>query len=198
MVAAVVDGPGAVGLHQNGVVGIGDQVVIAPRARQNADVRHANDGQAIPGFRAHRAAGALQANGHGRFAIRQVAGEESVGNDRRALRGNAFIVVAERAEARAVFEARVGHDVHDVRAVAQLAQFFEREKTHAREIRFHAEDAVELDGMADGFVNLQAELRAIENECLRALGACAAECSATASSATRGALPTRSSDSTSS
>ena len=45
----------------------------------------------------------------------------------------------------------------------QLAQFFEREKTHAREIRFHAQHAIELDGMADGFVNLQAELRAIEN-----------------------------------
>ena len=107
---------------------------------------------------------------HGRFAIRQVAGEQAVGNDRRALRGNAFIVVAKRAESRPVLEARVGHDVHDVRTVAQLAQFFEREETHAREIRFHAEDAVEFDGMADGFVNLQAELRAVENERLRALG----------------------------
>ena len=94
------------------------------------------------------------------------------------LRGNAFVVVAERAEARAVLEPRVGHDVDDVRSVAQLAQFFEREKTHAREIRFHAQHAVELDGMADGFVNLQAELRAFENEWCARLRGIARPCAA--------------------
>src|SRR5258706_3990563 len=170
MVALIVDGPGAVRLHQNGIVRIGDQVFVTPRARQNADIRHANDRQAIPGFRAHRAAGIFEADGYGRFAIRQVAGEQSVGNNRRALRGYAFIVVAECAESRAVLEARVGDNIHDVRAVAELAQFFERQETHAREIRFHAEHAVQLNGMADGFVNLQAELRAVENDRLRALG----------------------------
>src|SRR6266478_1051066 len=59
---------------------------------------------------------------------------------------------------------RIGYDIYDVRAVAQLAQFFEREETHARKICFHAQDAIELDRMADGFVNLQAELRAAQNE----------------------------------
>ncbi len=49
-------------------------------------------------------------------------------------------------------------------------KFFECEKTHAREICLHAEHSIELDGVADGFVNLQAELRAVENDCLRALG----------------------------
>ncbi len=62
-----------------------------------------------------------------------------------------------------MFEPRVGDHVDDFRAVFQLAQLFDGEKAHAREIRFHAEHAVELDGMADGFVDLQAELRAVEN-----------------------------------
>ena len=132
------------------------------------------------------------------FAVAEIAGEETVGDDRRALRGDAFVVVGEGAEAGAVLEARVGDHVDDVGAVFQFAQLFDGEKAHAREIRFHAEDAVEFDGMADGFVNLQAELRAVENDGARPSGHCAAECSATDSSAMRGALPTRSSDSTSS
>ena len=57
----------------------------------------------------------------GRFAIAQIAGEQPVGDDRRALRGNAFVVVGEGAEAGAVLEARVGNHVDDVRAVLQLA-----------------------------------------------------------------------------
>ena len=51
------------------------------------------------------------------FAIAEVAGEEAVGDDRRALRGDAFVVVGEGAEAGAVFEAGIGDDVDDVRAV---------------------------------------------------------------------------------
>ena len=164
MVAAVVDGPGAIGFHQNRVVGIGDQIVILPRAGLHADVGHANDRQAIPAFGAHGAAGALLADCRGGFAVAEIAGEKPVRNDRSALRGDAFVIVAKCAEARAVLEARVGDDVDDVGAVLQLAEFFDGEKTHAREIRFHAEHAVELDGMADGFVDLQAELRAFEND----------------------------------
>ena len=86
------------------------------------------------------------------------------------LRGHAFVVVAEGAQARAVLEARVGDHVDDVGGVAQLAQLLEREEAHAREIRFHAQHAVEFDGMADGFVNLQAELRAFENDGALAFG----------------------------
>src|SRR4029077_20425382 len=32
MIAAVVDGPGAIGLHEDGVIGIGDEVFVAPGA----------------------------------------------------------------------------------------------------------------------------------------------------------------------
>src|SRR5580704_17795113 len=117
MVAAIVNGPGAVGLHQDRVVGIGDQIVVAPGAGIDADVGHANHGQAIPGFGAHGAAGARFADGGGQLAVAEVSGEEAVGDDGGALRGYAFVVVGEGAEAGTVFEARVGDNVHDVRAV---------------------------------------------------------------------------------
>ncbi len=106
----------------------------------------------------------IEADGHGRLAIGKIAGEESFLDDVCAFAGDAFVVVAEDAQARAMFEPRVGHHVDDIGSVAQLAQLIEREKTQAGEIRFHAQHAVELDGMADGFVNLQAQLRAFQNE----------------------------------
>ena len=43
-------------------------------------------------------------------------------------------------------------------------------KRRAGEIGFHAQHAVEFDGMADRFVDLQAELRAIEDDVELALG----------------------------
>src|SRR5205823_1862441 len=48
--------------------------------------------------------------------------------------------------------------------VAQLAQLIESEKAHARVIGLAAQYAVELDRMAYRFVNLQAQLRAVEDE----------------------------------
>ena len=117
MIAAIVNGPGAIGLHQDRVVGIGDQIVVTPRAGIDADIGHANHRQAIPGFGAHGAAGARFADGGSQFAIAQVAGEQAVGDDGRALRGDAFVIVGERAEAGAVFEAGVGDDVDDVRTI---------------------------------------------------------------------------------
>ncbi len=87
-----------------------------------------------------------------------------------------------------MLEARVGDDVDDVRAVAKIVELIEGEEAHAGEIRFLAEDAIEFDRMADGFVNLQAELAAAEDDVPVVSGQCAAEWSATASSAMRGAL----------
>ena len=43
-------------------------------------------------------------------------------------------------------------------------QLVERQKTGAGKIRFLAQDAIEFDGMADGFVNLQAQLAAAQNQ----------------------------------
>ncbi len=61
------------------------------------------------------------ADRRGGFASSKIAGEETVGDDRRALRGHAFVIVAKGAQARAMLEARIGHHIDDVGAVAQLA-----------------------------------------------------------------------------
>jgi len=89
-----------------------------------------------------------------------------------ALRGNPFVVVGEGSEARAVLRARVGDHVDNGRGVPQVVQLIERQKTCACEVGFLAKDAIEFDGMADGFVNLQTKLAATEDQCpgfLRAL-----------------------------
>ena len=45
-----------------------------------------------------------------------------------SLRGHPFVVIGEGPEARSVFLPSVGHDVDQLAAIAQMAEFFEREK----------------------------------------------------------------------
>ena len=78
--------------------------------------------------------------------------------------GNAFVVETERTKPRTVLLARICDHVHQVAAIAQRAQLVERQKRSAGEIRFHPQHAVEFDRMPDRFVNLQPQLRAIEND----------------------------------
>src|SRR5882762_7757812 len=51
-----------------------------------------------------------------------------------------------------------------------MVQLIEREEAHAGIIRLRAEDAIQLDGVANRLVNLQAELRTVENQIELALG----------------------------
>src|SRR4051794_9706229 len=54
--------------------------------------------------------------------------------------------------------ARIEDDVEQVRAVAIAAEHVEGDEAGAGEVAFVAEDAVELERMADGLVNLQHHL----------------------------------------
>ena len=111
------------------------------------------------------------ADGGGGFARGHISDELAVANDVGRLRGNAFVVEREGAHAGTVFDARVANRVDQVGAVAQMIQLVEREKAHARIIGLGTEHAIELDGMADGFVNLQPELAAIQDQVEAAFGA---------------------------
>src|SRR5215510_3941233 len=53
LVATVVDRPGTIGLHPDAVIGACDQLIRCTGTRLEADIGHANDGQAIPALRAH-------------------------------------------------------------------------------------------------------------------------------------------------
>src|SRR5580704_8887512 len=108
MIPAIIDGPGAIGLHEDGIIGIGDEVFVSPGAGQQADIGHADDGQAIPTLGAHGAAGFLQANGYGGLAIGKIPGEEAVLDDVGAFAGHAFVVITEGSQPGAVLQARVG------------------------------------------------------------------------------------------
>jgi hypothetical protein len=63
-----------------------------------------------------------------------------------------------------VIKPRIRHHIDDAGSVFQAIQLIERQKTGARKVGFLAEYAIKLDGMPDGFVNLQAELAAAENQ----------------------------------
>ena len=70
------------------------------------------------------------------------------------LRRNALVIISERSEARAVRNARIGHYIDNGRGVTQFMQLIEREKTRAGKIGLLSKNAVEFDGMTDGFVDL--------------------------------------------
>src|SRR5208337_4637024 len=64
VITLVVNRPGLVGLHVDAIVGRGNQLFQTQRllSGQNADVGHANQGQAIPTFRTQRSARSRGAN----------------------------------------------------------------------------------------------------------------------------------------
>src|SRR6476469_2721940 len=100
VVALVVDRPRSVGLHEDAVVSAGDQLVKRQRifSWQNADVGHADEWNPVPAFSAHRAVGAGLTDGVRRLAGRNVSSEEAFGDDGRALRLNAFVIVGKCAK----------------------------------------------------------------------------------------------------
>src|SRR5207248_4429 len=93
-----------------------------------------------------------------------IAAEFSRFDDVGALRGNPFVVVSKSAQALAVIKPRVSDDVHDGRGVLKFVQLIESQKARAGEIGFLAEDTVQLDGVANRFVNLQAELAGTQDK----------------------------------
>src|SRR6202021_1639439 len=97
------------------------------------------------------------------LAAAQKTAKFPVRDDIGALRRNAFVVEGIGAESGTVIESGVGDDMDEVGAVAQVSGVLEREKAGAGEVGFGAEHAVELDRMADRFVNLQSHLRAVQD-----------------------------------
>src|SRR6266481_722796 len=133
-------------------------------SRQQTDIRYANHRHAVTAFRAHRAGGSLQADEVRCFAIGEIAAELPIFNDVGALRRDSLVVVGEGSKARTVVQPRVGDDVHDIRGVTKLVELIERKKAGPGEIGFLTENAVEFEGMANRFVNLQTKLAGAEDD----------------------------------
>src|SRR5260370_1443685 len=80
----------------------------------------------------------------------KISREQTIRNDRRTLRGNAFVVEAESSEPRPVLLARVGNNVDHLAAIAQSAQFVESQEGSTGEVCLHTQHTIEFDGMTDG------------------------------------------------
>src|SRR6266850_282276 len=171
LIPAVINGPRAICFHEDAVAGVGDEISKVPGAGQQADICHSNDWQAIPAFSTHGSGRTVKADKVGSFAIRKITAELAILDNVRALRRDTFVIVSKRAEARAVIEPRIRHDVDDAGSVFQMIELVERQKTGARKIGFLAKNPIELDGVPDGFVNLQAELASAEDDRSRFLRA---------------------------
>src|ERR1051326_3335562 len=107
VVALVVYRPAPVCLHVD-AIGVED-VVEREVAGLETHVGHADERNSRPAIGAHAAVGAGFAHRSRGLAQRHVAGELAAADDIGALRGNAFVVEGEGAEAGAVIEARVAH-----------------------------------------------------------------------------------------
>src|SRR2546427_11394496 len=156
VVALVVNRPGAVRLHVNARLGVCDELLAPERffPRKNADVGHANNRQPIPAFSAQRAARAARADSVRRLTRAQISREQAVRNDRGTLRGHPFVIESKCAEPPAILLASIGDDIHQIAALTKNSKFFEGRGRSAGKIGFHPENAIELDGMPDRFVNL--------------------------------------------
>ncbi len=100
---------------------------------------------------------------------RKISGEKPICDDRRALRRNSFFIEGKRPQPGPVLLPRVGHDIHQVAAIAQRPQLVESQKRGAGEIGFHTQHAVEFDRMPHRLMNLQPQLRAVEDDVVLAL-----------------------------
>src|SRR5579883_1748702 len=169
VVPFVVDGPAAVRLHVDGMIGIEHFFERLP-PRLEADVGHANQRNPRPSIRAHAAVGTRVAHLGGGFARGHVPHKFAVPDDVGGLRRHAFVIEGKRAEPRPVFQARIADDVDDFRSIPQFPQLIEREKAHSGVVGFASQDAIELYRMADRLVNLQADLGAVENQVEDAFG----------------------------
>src|SRR3974390_1085271 len=170
VVPLVVAGPALVGLHVNGVADV-EHFVERLVSGHQADVGHADERNVRPAIGAHGAVRSRLANLGRGFAGGHVSGEQAIRDDGNRLRGDAFVVDRESAKTRPVFKARVAHHVNDAGPIAQRVELIEREEAHAGVVRLRAENAIELDGMPDGFVDLEPELAAVEDQTELALGA---------------------------
>src|SRR5262249_20554475 len=109
VVAPVIDRPAPVRLHVD-AVGVED-LLERLLAGQETDVRHADQRQARPTVGAHAPVRTSVANQGRGLAGCHVAAKTAVPDDIDRLRGDAFVVEGECAEARTVFGARIADHV---------------------------------------------------------------------------------------
>ena len=76
-----------------------------------------------------------------------------------------FIVITEGSQA--TRNRGIGYDIHQVRAVWEVTHHFRIEETGSGITGLRPENAVQFDGMADGFMYLKGKLGALQDDAWR-------------------------------
>ena len=154
-VARIVDRPGAVGRHQHAVFDATDQLFDGLLARFDVEVGHAVDRRTVP------AAGAAVGDAvHAGPELRQRTAQraqQQAFTDQELLAGGCAVVVMAVAGELFGYLRIEGH-VEQAGTVLQAAEVFGFDETGAGVIALVTEDAVQLQRVADGFVDLQHHL----------------------------------------
>ncbi len=165
----VVDAPALVRFHVDTLFRVGDEVFQGPVTGFQADVGHANQGDAVPAAGAHGAVGLLLPQLLCGLPAGQVAHEDALTHDGGPLGRHTLIVVAEGAQP--ARQRRVGGDVDVLRTVSEAPELVGGEKRCAGISCFGTEHPVQLDGVATRLVNLQRHLGPVEDHGGHAAGA---------------------------
>ena len=137
-------------------------------AREQRHVRHPLELHAVPRVReraAVRLVDARELADPRRLLARRLVVLEHALLDDEPLVGRHALVVPRHAGER-TFLGAVALDVHDRRAVLELADVLlrRRDEARAREVRLVAHRAIQLGGMADGFVDREPEVARVEDQ----------------------------------
>ena len=166
-VACIVDGPRTVGRHQDAVFDAANQLRQALVAGFDIQVGHAVDRRAVP-----TAGTAVGHAAHAGTELRQRAAqwlEQQPFTDQELLAGGGAVVVMAVA-GQLLGNVRVEGHVEQGRAVLQAAEVLGLDEAGAGVIALVAQDAVELQRVADRFVDLQDHLVGHQQQVARALG----------------------------
>src|SRR5205823_6266935 len=98
------------------------------------DIGHANQGNPVPAFGPHGSVGAVLTDGVGSLSGGDVSGKEAAGDDGSRLGLDAFIVVSKCAQSGTMRFGGIGHYVHDVASITEVAQLVQGEKRCAGKI----------------------------------------------------------------
>src|SRR5471032_661292 len=166
LVARIVDGPGTVGAHQNAVFDIADQLLQRLIAGLDIQVGHAIDRRTVP------AAGATVGDTvHVGTELRQRAAQwtqqQAFFDQKLFARGGTVVVMT--VAGKLLGNVRVEGYVEQFGAVLQAAEVFCLDETGAGVIALVAEDTVQFQRVADGFVDLQHHLVRHQQQVARAL-----------------------------
>ena len=124
VVSLVVDRPGAIGFHENCMLGGCNQLFQRQRlfSWEQTDVRHAYHRQTVPSFSAHRPARSGQTDRVRRLARAQISRKQSIRNNGRALCLDSLVIESKRSQSRPMLLPRIGNYVHQIAAITQCSQ----------------------------------------------------------------------------